>query len=63
MVSYFRALSGDQILKLIHASKPTTATVDPVSSKFVHEFTNVFLPVFQKIVNLSLESGTVSRAF
>ena len=63
MFSCFRALSGDQILKLIHASKPTAAAVDPVSTKFVLEFTNVFLSVFQKIVNLSLESGTVSRAF
>ena len=63
MFSYFHALSRDQILKLIHASKPTTAAVDPVSTKFVLEFTNVLLPVFQKIVNLCLESGTVPRAF
>ena len=63
MFSYFHALSRDQILKLIHASKPTTAAVDPVSTKFVLEFTNVLLPVFQKIVNLSLESGTVTKAF
>ena len=63
MFSYFHALSRDQILKLIHASKPTTAAVDPVSTKFVLEFTNVLLPVFQKIVNLSLESSTVTKAF
>ena len=30
MFSCFHALSGDQILKLIHASKPTTADVDSV---------------------------------
>ena len=53
MWSCFHALSGDQILKLIHASKPTTAAVDPVSTNFVLEITNVLLPVFQKIVNLS----------
>ena len=53
----------DQILKLIYVSKPTTAAVDPVSTKFVLEFTNVLLPVFQRIVNLSLESGTAPEAF
>ena len=61
MISCFHALSGDQILKHIHASKPTTAAADPLSTKFVLEFTNVLLPVLQKIVNLSLESGTVPR--
>ena len=63
MFSCFHALSGDQILKLIHTSKPTTAAVDPMSTKFVLELTNVLLPVFQKIVNLSPESSTVQRAF
>ena len=44
--SCFHAVSGDQLLKLIHASKPTTAAIDPVSAKFVLEFTDVLLPVF-----------------
>ena len=35
MISCFHALSGDQILKFIRASKPTTAAVDPVLAKFV----------------------------
>ena len=52
-----------QILKLIGASKPTTAAVDPVSTKFLLQCTNVFLPVLQKTENLSLESGTVPKAF
>ena len=62
MFSCFHALFGDQTLKLICASKPTTAAVDPASTKFILEFTNVCLPVFLKTVNLSLESGTVPRA-
>ena len=52
-----------QILKLIRESKSTTATVDPAPTKLVLEFTDVLLPVFQKIVNLSLTSGTVPIAF
>ena len=44
--SCFDALSGDQSFKRIHASTPTTAAVDPMSTKFVLEFTNVLLPVF-----------------
>ena len=63
MFTCFHALSGDQVVKLIHACKPTTTAADPLSTEFVLEFTNVLLPVFQKIVNLSLESGTVPRAF
>ena len=63
LFSCFHALSADQILKLIRAAKPTTAAIDPVSTIFIPEFTDVFSPVFQKIVNLSLESGTVPRAF
>ena len=63
MFACIHALSGDQILKLIHASKPTTAAVDPVSTKFIPKFTNPLLPVFQKIGNLSLEYGTVPKAY
>ena len=63
MLSSFYALSEDQILKLIRESKSTTATVDPAPTKLVLEFTDVLLPVFQKIVNLSLTSGTVPIAF
>ena len=62
MLSSFYALSEDQILKLIHESKSTTATVDPAPTKLVLEFTDILLPVFQKTVNLSLTSGTVPTA-
>ena len=63
LLSSFYALSEDQILKLIRESKSTTATVDLAPTKLVLEFTDVLLPVFQKIVNLSLTSGTVPIAF
>ena len=63
MLSSFYALSEDQILKLIRGSKSATATVDPAPAKVVLEFTEVLLPVFQKIASLSLTSGTVPIAF
>ena len=63
MHSSFYALSEHQILKLSRESKSTTATVDPAPTKLVLEFTDVLLPVFQKIVNLGLTSGTVPIAF
>ena len=63
MLSRFHALSEDQILKLIRKSKSTTATVDTVPTKLVLAFTDVLLPVFQKIVSQSLTSGTVPVAF
>ena len=63
LLSSFYALSEDQILKLIRESKSTTVTVDPAPTKLVLEFTDVLLPVFQKIVNLSFTSGTVPTAF
>ena len=62
MLSSFHALSEDQILKLIRESKSTTAIADPAPTKLVLEFTDVLLPVFQKIVSLSLTSGTVPIA-
>ena len=63
MLSSFYALSEDKILKLIRESKSTTATVDPAPTKLVLEFADILLPVFHKIVNLSLTSGTVLIAF
>ena len=60
-LSQFCSLSGDHILKIIQAAKPTAA-VDLVSTKFLLGFNDIFLPVFKKIVNLSLQSATVSRA-
>ena len=63
MLSRFHTLSEDQILKLIRESKSATATVDPAPTKLVLKFTDVLLPVFQKIVSLRLTSGIVSRGF
>ena len=63
MLSSVHALSEDQILKLIRESKSTTATVELAPTKLVLEFTDVLLPVFQKIVSLNLTSGTVPIAF
>ena len=54
MLSSFHALSEDQILILIRESKSTTVTTDPAKTKLVFELTIVLLPVFQKIVSLSL---------
>ena len=62
-LSRFLALSEDQNLKLIRESKSTTATVDPAPTKLILELIDVLLPVFQKIVSLSLTSGTVPIAF
>ena len=59
LLSSFYALSEDQILKVIRESKSTTATVDPAPTKLVLEFTDVILPVFQKIVNLSFKKAVV----
>ena len=63
MLSRFHALSEDQILILIRESKSTTVTTDPAKTELVFELTDVLLPVFQKIVSLSLTSGTVPSAF
>ena len=63
MLSSFYALSEDQILKLIRESKSTNSDRRPGSNQTLLEFTDVLLPVFRKIVNLSLTSGTVPTAF
>jgi len=61
--SDFAPLSLDQVRQLILKAKPTTSALDPAPTKFVLEFLDILLPVFQKIINLSLLSGTVPRAF
>ena len=39
-----------------------TAATDPVPTEFLLDFTDILLPVIQKIVNLSLQSGIVPEA-
>ena len=56
-------LSDDQIRKLISRSKLTQAALDPIPTKLVVEFLGILLPVISKIVNLSLKTGTVPKAF
>ena len=60
--SCFKPVTVEQIRKLILKSKPTTTATDPVPTKFLLDFTDVLSPVVQKIVNLSLQSGIVSKA-
>ena len=63
VLSVFHTLSEDQVLKLLAKSTPTTAAIDPVPTTFVLEFTDILLSFFCKIINLSLQSGTVPQAF
>ena len=50
------------ICQLILKSKSMTAATDPVPTKFLLDFTDILLPVIQKIVNLSLQSGIMPEA-
>jgi hypothetical protein len=63
VLSVFHDVSVEQLVKLLAKSKPTTAVLDPAPTPFVLEFTEVLIPIFQKIVNLSLRSGIVPKAF
>ena len=53
-------------IRFLNSFKHQSAPQQPYTQcqqNLYFEFTDVFLPVFQKRVNLSLESGTVPRAF
>ena len=53
-------------IRFLNSFKHQSAPQQPYTQcqqNLYFEFTDVFLPVFQKRVNLSLESGTVSRTF
>jgi hypothetical protein len=44
-------------------SRPTTAATDPIPTKLLLEFSDILVPVIQKIVNLSLNTGIVPTLF
>ena len=61
--SEFVSLNRDQIRKLVAGAKPTTSALDPAPTKFVLEFLETLLPVYERIINSSLLSGIVPKAF
>jgi hypothetical protein len=61
--STFSPLGSDDLRKLILKAKPTTSALDPAPTKFVLEFLEILLPVFERMINLSLSSGIVPRSF
>jgi hypothetical protein len=61
--STFSPLVSGDIRKLILKAKPTTSALDPAPTKFVLEFLEILLPVFERMINLSLSSGIVPRSF
>jgi hypothetical protein len=61
--SRFSPLVAEDIRKLILKANPTTSALDPAPTKFVLEFLETLLPVFERMINLSLSSGIVPRSF
>jgi hypothetical protein len=61
--SMFMPLATEDVRKLILKAKPTTSALDPAPTKFVLEFLEILLPVFERMINLSLSTGVVPRAF
>ena len=53
----FCVVSESEIKKLILGSKPTSCALDPLPTKLVKEHIDILLPIFVRIVNLSLTSG------
>lgn len=63
VLACFHLLSEEQVLKLLNRANPTTAVVDPIPTQLMLEFVDTLLPVLTKIINTSIESGTVPEAF
>ena len=52
----------EQLSKIIVKSKPTSSSVDPISTKTVLDCLEIPLPVILNIINESLISGIVPKA-
>jgi hypothetical protein len=59
----FKPLSQEDVRRLVTQAKPTSCLLDPLPTKLTIELLDILLPVIQKIVNLSLDSGTVPLEF
>ena len=61
--SSFKPLTEAEVRKLVMKSKPTTCDLDPIPSSLLKECIDIVLPVLTKMVNLSLQSGTVPESW
>ena len=57
-MSSFKAVSLDEIRRLLSKAKPTTCLLDTIPTKLLKAYPEVFLPLITKLINLSLTSGT-----
>ncbi len=61
--SSFKPLTEAEVRNLVMQSKPTTCDLDPIPSSLLKTCIDIVLPVLTKMVNLSLETGTVPESW
>ena len=62
-LTYFPPISADDLKKIILKAPTKSCQLDPIPTKIVKECVEPLLPTFVKIINTSLESGTVPSRF
>ena len=62
-LTYFPPISADDLKKIILKAPTKSCQLDPIPTKIVKECVEPLLPTFVKIINTSLESGTVPSLF
>ena len=58
----FREMSEDQVKKLLNTSGMKSCMLDPMPASMLKNCIDILLPVFTKIINLSLETGSVPKS-
>ena len=57
-LSSFTTVSEDEIRRLIMTAKPASCDLDPIPTSLLKECVDIVLPIFAKLINTSLDTGT-----
>ncbi len=52
-----------ELLKLLKDCKPTTCELDPIPTTMILEYSDILIGAITSIINMSLESGSVSEVY
>ena len=55
----FEAATSDEILKIVLSHSVNTSPEDPIPARIIKDNLDLFLPIWTKLVNLSLSEGSI----
>ena len=58
-MSHFEVIHEDELKNIIKSTSNSSCQLDPISTNLLKQSTSVLLPTLTRVVNMSLQSGTV----